>query len=74
MMNVFQKAIKKFKDNVGPNGFITPVENQADSTATDVATLKGDFNDFLDKLKEAGIMAADEEIADGGADGNETIG
>ena len=36
-------------------------ENQADSTATTVATLKDDFNDLLDKLKAAGLMEADEE-------------
>ncbi|WP_353852807.1 head fiber protein [Dehalobacter restrictus] len=35
-------------------------ENQADSTATDVAGLVTDFNDLLTKLKAAGLMAADE--------------
>lgn len=33
--------------------------NQADSTATTVATLKDDFNALLAKLKTAGLMAAD---------------
>lgn len=35
-------------------------ENQADSTATDVAGLVTDFNALLAKLKTAGLMAADE--------------
>ena len=35
-------------------------ENQADSTATDVAGLTTDFNALLAKLKAAGLMAADE--------------
>lgn len=34
--------------------------NQADSTATEVADLKTDFNGLLAKLKTAGLMAADE--------------
>ena len=35
-------------------------ENQADSTATDVAGLVTDFNALLAKLKAAGLMVADE--------------
>lgn len=35
-------------------------ENQADSTATDVAGLVTDFNALLTKLKTADLMAADE--------------
>jgi hypothetical protein len=35
-------------------------ENQADSTATDVAGLVADFNALLAKLKAAGLMVADE--------------
>lgn len=35
-------------------------ENQADSTATDVAGLAADFNALLAKLKAAGLMVADE--------------
>jgi hypothetical protein len=35
-------------------------ENQADSTATDVAGLATDFNTLLAKLKAAGLMVADE--------------
>ena len=35
-------------------------ENQADSTATDVAGLASDFNALLAKLKAAGLMVADE--------------
>lgn len=46
-------------------GFPTPefpkAENQADSTATEVAGLVTDFNALLDKLKEAGLMEADSE-------------
>jgi len=34
-------------------------ENQADSTATDVAGLVTDFNTLLAKLKAAGLMEAD---------------
>lgn len=34
-------------------------ENQADSTATDVAGLVTDFNALLAKLKAAGLMVAD---------------
>ena len=34
-------------------------ENQADSTATDVAGLVTDFNAMLAKLKAAGLMEAD---------------
>ena len=43
-----------------PSSF-TPAENQADSTASTVATLKDDFNALLAKLKTAGIVAADPE-------------
>lgn len=35
-------------------------ENQADSTAADVAGLVTDFNTLLSKLKAAGLMVADE--------------
>ena len=40
--------------------------NQADSTATTVATLKDDFNALLSKLKTAGLMAADAPDSSGG--------
>ena len=43
-----------------PSSF-TPAENQADSTASTVATLKDDFNALLAKLKTAGIVVADPE-------------
>lgn len=43
---------------------LSSAENQADSTATTVATLKEDFNGLLSKLKDAGLMAADEELED----------
>ena len=36
-------------------------ENQADSEASTIAALKEDFNGLLDKLKVAGLMAADAE-------------
>ena len=36
-------------------------ENQADSTASDVAGLKADFNSLLAKLKAAGLMEPDAE-------------
>ena len=36
-------------------------ENQADSEASTIAALKEDFNGLLDKLKAAGLMAADAE-------------
>jgi hypothetical protein len=39
---------------------VTPAENQADSTATDTASLVTDFNALLAKLKAAGLMVADE--------------
>lgn len=39
--------------------FGTPAENQAASTASDVAALAADFNSLLAKLKAAGLMAAD---------------
>ena len=38
---------------------LTPAENQAASTATDVAGLKADLNALLAKLKAAGLMEAD---------------
>lgn len=36
---------------------VTPAAAQADSEATTVAALKGDFNDLLAKLRAAGLMA-----------------
>ena len=38
---------------------VTPAANQADSTASTIATLKDDFNALLAKLKTAGLMVAD---------------
>ena len=38
-------------------GGVKQATNQADSTATDVAGLKTDFNALLAKLKTAGLMA-----------------
>ena len=40
-------------------------ENQADSEASTIAALKEDFNSLLSKLKEAGLMEADEETNSG---------
>lgn len=40
---------------------VNPAENQADSTAADVAGLVTDFNALLAKLKAAGFMAPDPE-------------
>jgi len=41
-------------------GSVYQATNQADSTATTIADLKSDFNALLLKLKNAGIMAADQ--------------
>ena len=41
-------------------GSVYLATNQADSTATTIADLKSDFNALLLKLKNAGIMAADQ--------------
>ena len=46
-----------------PSSF-TPAENQTDSEATSIATLKEDFNALLAKLKAAGLMAADPNETD----------
>ena len=52
-------GILEIKQEASVTGF--PIaENQADSTATDVAGLVADFNALLAKLKAAGLMAADE--------------
>ena len=41
-------------------GIVRIVTNQAASAAADIAALVTDFNALLQKLKAAGIMAADE--------------
>jgi hypothetical protein len=41
-------------------GSVYQATNQADSAATTIADLKSDFNALLMKLKNAGIMAADQ--------------
>ena len=41
-------------------GSVYQATNQTESTATTIADLKSDFNALLLKLKDAGIMAADE--------------
>jgi len=47
-------------DNVGATtttlGLVKKCEAQADSEATDIDTLKADFNSLLTKLKSAGLM------------------
>lgn len=48
----------KIADGAEVVGF-PKAENQADSTATTIADLKGDFNALLAKLKTAGLMEAD---------------
>ena len=50
--------VKNFPDGGGSHG--GKAENQSASSATAVAGLKNDFNALLVKLKEAGLMAADE--------------
>ena len=41
-------------------GSVYQAMNQAESAATTIADLKSDFNALLQKLKDAGIMAADQ--------------
>ena len=41
-------------------GSVYQATNQTESTATTIADLKSDFNALLLKLKDAGVMAADE--------------
>ena len=41
-------------------GSVFQATNQTESAATTIADLKSDFNTLLQKLKDAGIMAADE--------------
>ena len=41
-------------------GSVYQATNQAESAATTIADLKSDFNALLLKMKDAGIMAADE--------------
>lgn len=42
-----------------PSGEVPKAANQANSVATDVASLVTDFNGLLSKLKAAGLMSAD---------------
>ena len=41
-------------------GSVYQASNQGESAATTIADLKSDFNALLMKIKDAGIMAADE--------------
>ena len=43
----------------GIQSVFTPAANQADSTASTIATLKEDFNTLLASLKTAGLMEPD---------------
>ncbi|QKE56456.1 hypothetical protein [Bacillus phage YungSlug] len=54
---------KKYIPGLGTNFKIskdeveaTTIKNQADSTATDVAGLKADFNALLKRFRDAGFM------------------
>lgn len=51
-------GVLEIKEGASVTG-LPVVENQADSTATDVAGLVTDFNALLAKLKAAGLMEAD---------------
>lgn len=51
--------IKEGATVTGLSSFV-PLENQADSTAVDIATLVSDFNGLLSKLKNAGLMEAEQ--------------
>lgn len=50
-LGIKPKIREKFADRVA--------ENQADSTASDVAGVVADFNTLLASLKAAGLMTAD---------------
>ena len=41
-------------------GSVYQATNQTESTATTIADLKSDFNALMQKLKDAGIMSADQ--------------
>ena len=51
-------GILEIKEGASVTG-LPVAENQADSTATDVAGLVTDFNALLAKLKASGLMEAD---------------
>lgn len=51
-------GILEIKEGASVTG-LPVAENQADSTATDVAGLVTDFNALLAKLKAAGLMESD---------------
>lgn len=51
-------GVLEIKEGASVTG-IPVAENQADSTATDVAGLVTDFNALLTKLKAAGLMETD---------------
>lgn len=51
-------GVLEIKEGASVTG-LPVLENQADSTATDVASLVTDFNALLAKLKAAGLMETD---------------
>ncbi|AVV54875.1 Head fiber protein [Paenibacillus glucanolyticus] len=51
-------GVLEIKEGASVTG-LPVAENQADSTATDVAGLVTDFNALLTKLKAAGLMETD---------------
>lgn len=51
-------GVLEIKEGASVTG-LPVLENQADSTADDVAGLVTDFNDLLAKLKAAGLMEVD---------------
>jgi hypothetical protein len=56
--NVSGAVISYTNPDWKPFGFIgqSKMTSQADSTATDIATIKADFNSLLARLKNAGLM------------------
>lgn len=51
------EKIEDLESSVGGTVIIPKMATQANSTATDVATLVADFNALLAKLKSTGFMA-----------------
>lgn len=57
--------IEGLSEALASTPLFTPAANQADSTASTIATLKEDFNALLAALKTAGLMEADSPEEDG---------
>ena len=49
-----------FEEGAESEGVVPKAANQAESTATSIATLKDDFNSLIGKLIAAGLMASAE--------------